>query len=226
MPLYSVSVALFDYLPVLVAAWGLAYLAGAIATTDRRLRFAAWAAALLIVSGGLCKASWKLHVALTGESLNWLENLLFILLAPGFLMLAFSLQQASLRWRRPLGLSGSIPWRWPTLLLGLVAAGGVTAAALVPDTRLWFFWLLAVTAAANIALIIQAILLSRALNLRASVTALFLYSIIATLALSGLTRLTQSEWTAWIQQSVNLTAQGSLALGLWLLSRRMRATKD
>jgi hypothetical protein len=39
--------------------------------------------------------------------------------------------------------------------------------------------------------------------------------------MGGLARLPPGEASAWIQESVNLAAQLALALGCWLLARRM-----
>ena len=44
--------------------------------------------ALLVGAGGLSKASWKLCWVLTRQDLAVLDNLLFILIAPGFAWLA------------------------------------------------------------------------------------------------------------------------------------------
>ena len=67
---YSTSVALFDFVPVLVSAVALLFLARGISQVHRGLAPVAWAAALLIPFGGLCKASWKLLVATHGLHLD------------------------------------------------------------------------------------------------------------------------------------------------------------
>lgn len=219
---YSVSVALFDFLPVLVSGYALCLLARAVVARHRALAPVVWTAALLIPFGGACKASWKLLVASRGLDLDWLENMLFISLAPGFVIMAFALFHARRAWQQsvsPTQASYSptrlVLWLAPPLL------GAVAAALLRPESRLWFFWLLAVTTVANATLIVHAMAACRWGQLRWPIAA-FAYNFIATLALSGLSRLPPGETTAWIQEGVNFSAQAALALGAWHLSRRMQ----
>lgn len=221
---YSVGVALFDYVPVLVTALGLALLARAIATRHHALSPVAWAAALLIPFGGFCKASWKLIVATQEREIPWLENLLFIAMAPGFVAMSFSLFHAQSAWRAGVPPKAarypvSRLLAWLVLPLALAAA----AALLRPESRLWFFCLLGATTVANAALLVHAFRASHWSGLGWPVAACFVYNFAATLALSGLSRLPPGEYTAWIQEGVNLSAQAALAIGLWHLSARMRS---
>lgn len=219
---YSVSVALFDFLPVLVSGYALCLLARAVRARHHALRSVAWAAALLIPFGGACKASWKLLVASHGLDLAWLENMLFIALAPGFVMMAFSLFHARRAWRQGTSpAQADYPKARLALWLALPLLGGLAAALLKPDSRLWFFCLLGATTVANAALIVHAIAACGWGKLRWPIAA-FVYNFLATLALSGLSRLPPGEATAWIQEGVNFSAQAALALGAWHLSRRMQ----
>lgn len=214
---YSLGVAIFDFVPVLISALGLHWLARAIAYRHPPLAVVARAAALLIPFGGFCKASWKLIVATQGEHIDWLENLLFIAMAPGFIAMSYSLFHAKRSWQN--GTARYSPARlllWLALPL-LVAA---VAAVLRPESRLWFFCLLGATTIANTALIAHAIAACRWSGLGWP-QACFVYNFAATLALSGLSRLPPGESTAWIQEAVNTSAQAALALGAWRLSRRM-----
>lgn len=220
---YSFGVALFDFLPVLVSAFGLALLARAVARRHRALAPVAWGAAILIPLGGLCKASWKLIVALQQLPIAWLENLLFVLMAPGFVAMSFSLFHARRAWQTGVDpQSADYPRLHLLLWLALPLAGSLAAALVSPETRLWFFWLLGVTTLANVALITHAILASRWSGLGWPVVACFVYNFAATLTLSALSRLPASELTAWVQEGVNLSAQTALTLGLWQLARRMQ----
>lgn len=221
MQSYSVGVALFDFVPVLVSGIGLGLLARAIAFRHQALAALAWGAALLVPFGGACKASWKLIVALQGQHIGWLENMLFIAMAPGFIAMSFSLFHAGRAWRA--NTAATQAHYSPTRLLlwlALPLLVAVAAAVLHPDSRLWFFWLLGVTSIANAALIRHAIVACRWSGLGWP-RACFVYNFVATLALSGLSRLPAGEATAWIQEAVNISAQAALALGAWRLSRRM-----
>ena len=216
---YSVAVAIFDFIPVLISALGLHFLARAIAFRHPPLAGVARAAALLIPFGGFCKASWKLIVATQAQPIDWLENMLFIAMAPGFIAMSFSLFHARRAWRE-----SATPTRYSStrllLWLALPLLVAVAAAVLRPESRLWFFCLLGTTTIANAALITHAIAACRWAGLGWPV-ACFAYNFVATLALSGLSRLPAGEATAWIQETVNVSAQAALALGAWRLSRRM-----
>jgi hypothetical protein len=217
---YSVSVALFDFLPVLATALALSVLARAITGRFPALAWSAWTGALLVPLGGLCKASWKLIVALRQLEVVWLENLLFVLMAPGFVLMAFSMFHA----RRALQAGdGPAPLQpalgWLALWLALPLLGALLAAAYAPDSRLWFFWLLGCTTVANIALLVNAAQAAHRGGLGRSVTVYFVLNFAATLALSGLARLPPGEATAWTQEAVNLFAQLALLLGCWQLAR-------
>lgn len=223
METYSAGVALFDYLPVLVAAIGLACLARAIGAVRPELAPMAWTAALAIALGGLCKASWKLLIALQDRRVDLLDNLLFVLLAPGFVVLAYCFHHARHAWQG--GLAGNqtrLPW-WPLLLwLAIPLGGAVLLSTTHAGSRLWFIWLLAITTLANWTLLGQSIIAARRGGLPTWVSVCLVYNIVATLILSALSRLPPGEASAWIQQSVNLTAQSALTLGFWRLGRRMQ----
>jgi hypothetical protein len=218
MPPYSLAVAAFDFLPVAVAAGALAMLARGVASWQPALAPVAWAGALLVPAGGLCKAGWKLLVALGEPPIAWLENLLFIAMAPGFTALALALHHAL---RAPAAPGLALPRaRLLAWCLGpLVVAAGLALAA---PGRAWFFFLIAVTTLANGAMVVQAMRCSRALRAGWAAPTAFAASFVTTLLLAGLSRLPQGEATAWTQESVNLVAQAALAFGAWRLSRRMR----
>lgn len=215
MPDYSLGVALFDFVPVFFTVLALSWLALGVGSSHASLLPLAWTAVTLIGLGGLCKATWKLLIATRAVDVVWLDQLLFVLLAPGFIVMAFVMHHS--RGSGPGASRGRL-----LLWLCVPLLGATMAISLQPDSRLWFFWLLAVTTVANAALLIHASLASRDRGLGWLVAGCFALNFIATLALSGLSRLPQGEATAWLQQSVNLFAQGALATGAWHLSRAMR----
>lgn len=220
---FSLAVALFDFVPVAVTAIALAWLATGIRARHRRAGIVALCAAWLVPLGGACKASWKLIIALGGPALGWLENLLFVALAPGFAALAFSLHHARRAWRAgvPPQAAALPPLRLGAWVVVPLALAAVLALAL-PGSRAWFFTLLAATTLAYAALLLHAALAARHARLGAGVTAALACSFVATLALSGLARLPPGEASAWLQEGVNLAAQAALALAFWQLGRRMR----
>ena len=216
---YSLAVALFDYLPVLVAGLGTLCLAKAISQRQAALAPVAWCAALAVPLGGACKASWKLLIALDQPPLPWLENLLFLLLAPGFLTLAACLHRATATSPQSIG--------WGLVAWAAMAPFGALAAWLVwPEARWWFVWLLALTVLGSTALIIIAIRQARRLALPWPVPAALLYNLVAGFVLSGLSRLPPGESTAWLQEGINLTSQAAFAYGAWQLARALTSTPD
>lgn len=220
---YSLAVALFDYLPVLISVLGLAALSRGMRTAIGQLASLAWLATAAVATGGLCKASWKLLIALGNPAIDWLENMLFIAMAPGFVLMACLLSHTRRVWlhQHP---ANALPIARVLLWVALAPVGAISIATAWPDSRAWFFWLLAMTTAGNAALLLQASLAARQSGLGWSVVAGLGYAFLASLALGGLARLPDSNTTAWIQEGVNLSAQTALALSLFVLSRRMRGT--
>ena len=220
MSQYSLGVALFDYVPVFLSGLAMAYLAGAIRRCHPHLGPWAFAAALLIPFGGACKATWKLIIALGGEPIPALENLLFISLAPGFVVMAYALSHA-----RGASAGGTAPAADPRPRLALQAAaplaGALALATLLPGSRAWFLLLLLVTTVATITLLAHAIIAARAAGLRGPLAA-FAYALVATLAMGGLSRLAAGEASAWLQESLNVSIQAALALGFRRLARHMK----
>lgn len=227
MPSYSTAVAIFDFLPVLVNAAALVLIASAISRRHKQLRNVIWLAAVLVPMGGLCKATWKLLVAEQVGDFTWLENLLFILMAPGFVMMAFGVQHCRHAMQSDIApVQATYPGLRLAVWLSIPIVGGAAAFAWQPDGRLWFFWLLAITTLANATLIVQAILTTRWAELSGWIIACFIYNFAATLALSGLSRLPDTEMTAWIQEGVNLSAQTALAIGFWHLARSIKQSAE
>lgn len=224
MDKYSAGVALFDFVPVLVAGTALALLARGIASRNPALGLTAWIGAALVVTGGLCKASWKLLVALYEVDIAWLQTLLFIAMAPGFVALAFSVDQTRRAWAAS-GPSAQALLS-PALIrlaamLGLPLLIAVLLVVAVPESRAWFFWLLGVTTLANAAMVVAAARLSRLAGLKWPIAACFAANFLGTLVLSGLSRLPPTEENAWLQESVNLVTQLALLIACSFLSHRL-----
>jgi hypothetical protein len=204
---YTVPLALYDYVPVLLSGLGSILLVRYAAARMPGLAPIGWAGVVLTVAGGLCKASWKLVVAATGTNLERLEQLLFPLLAVGFTLLAFVLMSVLLERRAP---------RWPfALILGLGAVGALLARTMAP--------LLGVTSLMSLSIVFMAMIVAwRAKVLLAVV--LFAINVVGVLALVplGSDRIEQTEPLQWIEQSINTAAQGAYALAWFLVLRRTR----
>ena len=211
---YSLGLALFDYLPVAMSAVGLGLLAQLLSRALPASLGLLFFGAGLVVAGGLCKATWKLIWVLTGQDIAWLDALLFICIAPGMLLLACHAAAASKRWRNAAGATH--PGRNSLLLaMPLLVAAGL--AAVFAEGRAWFFLLLTAGALANIALALVLIRLSWGWG-QGFAGAFFLLSILLTLGLSALARIPeQTAALQWLEESINLLAQGCFAFGVWRL---------
>ncbi len=217
---FSVAVALFDYLPVAATAVGLSLLARLAADTSKLLAMVAWLGVTLVVAGGFCKASWKLLLALQLGEISWLNHALFILLAPGFLLLGHALHHARRSWQDP-----THPYPVRALILWLLLLSIPALLLAQGQGRSWFFYLLAATTVANIGLLVQAMLASRQLKTGWTAQLCFGYALLGGLAMGAASRLPEGETSAWIQESINLSAQLALAFGGWQLWR-VRKNKE
>ena len=215
---YSIELALYDYIPIILSATGLWYCAKCITHFSPEFGKLAKIALFFVVAGGFCKATWKLLIAGADINLMFLNNALFILMAPGFAFLAYSIWATRrLEAQNPVKATA---WRCPasaTLLFAIIA---MTLALLFPDKKFWFFSLLLMMTVANLIFTWHAIRLSLTLNSKLA-AALFALNIIGVFAMSGLARVgDSSEAFQWIAQFSNTATQGSLALAGWFLFRQ------
>jgi hypothetical protein len=186
----TVPLALDDFVPVVLAGLGCIWLARA---TDRP---PAVVGAVLVLLGGLCKATWKLLLGVTGNNVPYVDDLLFVLLAPGFALLAWGLLRRQLPLLAPLGLSAAA-------LLGAVA--------LRSSAPLLLLTVLGATATGVLAL-----LRARAADDLVAAT-LFGVQLVMAFALVPFAGSGQSLSHQWWEQSLNTVGQGAFALGAWRL---------
>lgn len=204
---YTVPLALFDFLPVLLSGLGSALLVRYSAARMPALERWGWLGVALAVAGGLCKATWKLVLAATGNNLERLEQLLFPLLAAGFTLLAWVLMSVLLEKRAP---------RWPfAAILAAGAVGAVLARSMSP--------LLGVTSLMSLSVVFMAMIVAWRARTLAAVL-LFVLNVVGVLALVplGSDKIEQTEALQWVEESINTIAQGSYALAWFLVLRRTR----
>jgi hypothetical protein len=214
---YGLGLALFDYIPVLFSALGLSLLAGLNARALPGSRPALWAGVALVTAGGLSKASWKLTWVLSQVDIALLSHLLFILMAPGMVLLAFHTAAASRSWRGVPARGNPVLASFVVILPALAAATWLSISQ--PEGKAWFFALLATASLANISMSGILIRLSWGLQQR-STALIFLFSILAILALSGLSRISEgSAPLQWLAECLNFLAHGSFALAVWRLRK-------
>lgn len=196
-PVATVPLALDDYVPVLLAGVGALWLARSTA------RPPAVFGALLVLVGGLCKATWKLLLAASGHDVPLLDDLLFAFLAPGFALLTWGLLRRAVPLAAPLSLS---------------AVAAVAAALTASPAPLLVLAVVGATATGVLALL-------RARQGGDTVAAaLFAVQLGMAYALVPLAGAAQSIAHQWWEQSLNTLGQGAFALGAWrLLHSRTRS---
>ncbi|NJN54316.1 MAG: hypothetical protein HC804_05875, partial [Anaerolineae bacterium] len=203
---YTLSLALFDFVPVILSGIGLLFLAQMISRLDATSGKIAYLAGVFIVLGGLSKAVWKTTYVVSDTDIAWMNNLLFIFLAPGFTLLSWAI------WSGQQKLAGKeIPkhvWLRPLAIIALFGIGAISAAIAQPEERYWFFILLTLTTFANLAVAALLIIQSRNQGLSLAV-GLYLFNIVAVFMLSGMARIPeQTAALQWIEESINAFSQG------------------
>jgi len=211
---YTVGLALFDFVPVVLSSLGLWTIARLVGTFDPNVGRIAKLGWVLVSLGGICKATWKLILGLTdgATDIRWLDNSLFLFMAAGFVFFAFAVgEQRS--------------WKVP---LGVVTVTYIAAALsfFLSGSRSWFFVLLAVAAVAN--LIATGRLARRSWRIGASMGALlFWLNFIVILLLPGFARLPdQTIALQWVEQSVNTVGQLGFFVASLLLARASKSANQ
>lgn len=195
---YPVSLAVEDFVPVLLTTMGVLVLYRAIPARGIPI------AAALIGAGGLAKATAKLIAALDGPRLEWLSGMLFPLLTLGFGLLCVTLARAATG-RTPRWLAVLVP-----ALTTVCAVGAVVAADPIP-------MLVSTTVFATLTGIQ---LIGRARDRGDTVAAalfggqLLVFFILGPLA----SRPDQTVTLQWIEQLCNSAAQAAFLVAAWRLS--------
>ena len=115
---YTLSLALVDFLPVTFTAIGLYYIVRMVAHINLLQGRVAALGAVLTVAGGFFKAVWKLLMASSSGAIdiNWMEDGLFVFMAPGYTLLAFSVWQTV---RSVRGMKTFHEWMAPIIFIVL-----------------------------------------------------------------------------------------------------------
>ena len=218
---YTLGLAFEDYVPVILSSVGMWLLSQMIAQVNKetgRLTLVGW---LLISLGGLSKSTWKIIMAFSNGSHNIvvLNNLLFILLGPGFVFMAWALWCA---YRIVTNKARPGIWLVPVGVTAVFTLPALFTALTQPDSRTWFFILLTMTTLGNMALGI--LLIRQSLYLKRSWTAvLFGVNLVTIFMLSGMARIpNQTIPMQWTEQIVNTLSQGAFAFASWQLAQVTR----
>lgn len=202
---YTLSLALVDFLPVLFTALGLTLIARMVSHLSPPHGRAAYAGAALTVAGGFFKAAWKLVMALTDGAvdIDWMEDGLFVWMAPGYVLLLWSV------WQAIRGASGKTmlhPWIGPLAFVAFMFAGSLYLYNADPASPAWERVLLSVMVLATV---VTGILLAvfgfrRKLSLAGW---LFIANLAGVFLLNGLARLPEQPISLqWVEELINAAA--------------------
>jgi hypothetical protein len=201
-PEATVPLALYDFLPVLLAGAGCFALARLVRLRAPERAWAAGAGAVLVLSGGLAKAVWKLALAAGWGDWGALEAGLFVLLCPGFALLAWSLAGT---------LGRRVPLIVPLALVAVAEVAAGTSGSTAP--------LLAGTVAGATATGVLGILLARRAHDRPAVL-LFALQLALAFALVPLAQPPHTVQKQWLEEILNTAGQGAFAAAAVRLVRR------
>ncbi len=215
MESYTLSLALVDFLPVLFAAIGLYFIVRMVAHVNSHQGQVAAVGVLLTVAGGLSKASWKLVMALSQGQVNLtvLDDALFVLMAPGYTLIAWSVWQTSRMVRQQKTFH---TWFPPVMLIALTFAGSIALYVVYPSSPAWERLLLSVMVLATTMTGILLIIFAFRQNL-ALVGWLLILNLLGVFTLNGMARMEQTIMLQWFEQSINALSW----LVFWFATSRM-----
>lgn len=208
---YTVSLALVDFLPVFFTAVGLTAITRMVAHVNQAQGRAALLGTALTVAGGFFKALWKLFMASSNGAVNirWMEEGLFIFMAPGYTLLAWSVWQTV---RAVRGKSAFHTWIPPLIVIGIVSAASVFLAVTRPESPAWERILLSVMVLATVVTGVFLIVFSFRQKLPAAGW-MFLLNLAGIFVLNGLARLeSQPISLQWIEEGINTVAWLAFAI--------------
>jgi hypothetical protein len=197
METYPLSIAIFDFVPVSLFLIG-AYFLVRIAVMQRGTRCGrmVMAGALLIFLGGFLKATWKLLYAAEVADIQWMSQIQFILVAPGFVALLVAAILIARGQRKTGGttLLAILPWKIPFLAVMTLASMGANG-------------------------ILTYISFKRGARLAA---AGFIVAFLCLVGMGAMASGEQSLAKQWIEESINTFGQLGFMVGSILLYKRIK----
>jgi len=197
---YTLSLALVDFLPVTFTAIGFYLLYRMISHVNATQGKVAIVGAVLVVMGGLLKAVWKTIMASTGGATNivWMDDGLFAWMAPGYVILAWSVWQTV---RSVRGQKMFHAWLVPAIIAALTL--GFAYYLFASQSDRWNLVLLIVMVLASV--ITSVLLIVFAFRQKLPLAGvLFIVNILCVFILSGMARIPeQTIALQWTEESIN-----------------------
>ncbi len=211
-PDFPLSMALQNYMPVVLSGLGLFWVARMIGARHPAAGRLALAGFALIVTAGALKATWKLVMAVARLDIPLLSQSLFPLIAPGFSLMAWGLFWSK---RNP---ERALLW-WPPVLVSAAALLGALALGITRTDRAWVFVLIGLSTIANV--ILAGLLIHSALQHGSHLAAgLFTLNLLITFALSGIAGMPNKPLEIhWTEQIISTVANLGFAWAAWTMVR-------
>ena len=209
---YTVPLALFDFFPVIFTAIGFYYIVLMVNHIDTTQGKAASVGAVLVVIGGFLKATWKLIIASSGTDIRWMDDGMFVWMAPGYTLLAWAIWQAV---RSVRGKKALHAWVIPTIIGVLTLATSYFLATSNPESEAWKRVLLSVMVLASILTSILLIAFAFRQKLKLA-GVLFVINLIIIFLMNGLARIPEQTITLqWIEESLNTVSWLAFAVAAY-----------
>lgn len=196
---YTLSLALVDFLPVTFTAIGYFFLCRMITHINEQQGKIASIGATLIVAGGFFKALWKLFMASTGGATNiyWMDEGLFVWMAPGYTLLAWSVWQAVRELRRTKTFHA---WLLPVIVSVVTLSSSFYLSTTGGSWKLILLIVMVIGSTTT-----SILLISFAFREKMKLMGvLFIVNLVCVFILSGMARIPeQTIVLQWIEESVN-----------------------
>ena len=222
---YTLSLALVDFLPVAFTAIGLIFVVRMISLMSSAHRQAALIGVVLIVGGGFFRALWKLLIAVSDGALdiNWMEEGLFVWLAPGYILLAWSVWQAV---RHMDNKSMWSAWAVPLVLIVLIYVSAYYLHVSNPSSPAWERVLLTALVLATIFTSVLLISLSFRQNLPLA-GLFFIVNLVGVFLLNSLARIgDQTIAVHWVAELINSVSWLCFAIAAVSVFNHLRSRFD
>ena len=197
---YTVSLALFDFLPVIFTAVGFYFLYKMITHVDTMQGKVFLIGAVLTVIGGFLKATWKLIIAASDIDIIWMDKGIFVWMAAGYVLIFWSVWQIT---RTVQGKNAFNAWIAPTVISAISFGGAYYLYVSMPGSPTWRLALLSVMTLASILTSILLIVFAFRQKLSLAGT-LFIVNLVIILVMNGVARMPEQTITLqWIEESIN-----------------------